>query len=311
MDRKYRILLAIAAALAMGTVAAADWAEEAAGTDVYAQRIADLEAKVAALESAGAGGCQAECCPDCTRVGGIVFGAELTFLQPHHSNGIVGYDGTDMRFDLEPAPRFWMGWVRPSGVGFRVRYWDFDHTARELSRFGQGSIMDHVRYDMATLDIELTDIIQLDGLWELTLSGGARYVDFDERNYTTDILSGDLLNSHSYRASLWGPTLGAEIRRPVWRCFSVFANVRGSILFGDEREYFRDTVVDRELCNVKSIAEMQLGTEWSRPTRFGGRWFVRGAVEAQYWNSFSGEYDFDGGETVGLFGFALSAGLMR
>jgi len=303
------------------------WEGEA--SDPYAAKIAELEAKVAALEAANGGescggdscgelcGGDPQCgCYDCTRTGGLVFGAEITFLRPHHSMGTRGYDGTDLLFDFEAAPRFWMGWVNECGLGIRFRYWDFDHTQTVASQYGQGRT-DSQRFDISVSDLEITDTMQLTCLWELTISGGVRYVDYDERRFTTFVRDGSIAGLQEFRSSTWGPTISAELRRPIWGCLDVFANVRGSAMFGDEDELLWDPqgqqrmLVGSESADVKFITEMQLGSEYNRPLSNGARLFFRGAVEAQYWSTFSGEPFYDGGEAVGFVGFTMSAGLLR
>jgi len=58
-----------------------------------------------------------------------------------------------------------------------------------------------------------------------------------------------------------------------------------------------------------SIAEAQLGVQWSKPRSKGGDWFVRGAAESQYW---SGGVIGDGDtEDLGLIGGIIAIGLTR
>ncbi len=318
MKRTLSWMPALASVLVVVLGAALGRAQTPEG-ETYSLRLADLEARMKAIEAGGAScqeGCVAEyeacSCANCRRTAGPIFGGEVVFLQPHHSNGIQGIDGTDLRFDFEASPRVWLGWTTCSGLGFRARYWDFDHTATGPSGEDPALIVGH-GFDVATIDMEITDTLTICRVWDLTLSGGARYVDFEERQFATGGTEVPVNAAIGYRSSSWGPTLGAELRRPVWRCVSLIGNVRGSILFGDENEFTDPDglLIDHEQSNVRSIGEMQLCAEWRRETCRGSRWFLRGAVEGQYWSGFSGEHGFDGNEAIGFFGFALSAGLSR
>src|SRR5688572_18662159 len=100
------------------------------------QRIAELEASQ--HHGGGAGGCTScgdSCCDSCCggcdpccRPGGVIGGAEISFLKFHESQGTRGKDGTDLDPDYDPAYRLWVGYQGCDGLGWRVRYWEFDHT---------------------------------------------------------------------------------------------------------------------------------------------------------------------------------------
>ena len=87
------------------------------------------------------------------------------------------------------------------------------------------------------------------------------------------------------------------------------------MIMGDESEVVAAggawTTFDNELDNLYYIWEAQAGAQWTNELQAGGYLFARAAVEVQYWDNFSGEPFFDGGEAWGLGGFAFSAGIIR
>jgi hypothetical protein len=82
-----------------------------------------------------------DCC-----VGGLMGGASLYFLRPHINNntalttttGIgsasVNVTSDEIDWNYHTAPAFWLGWTNVNGVGFRARYFQFDHDSETLDR---------------------------------------------------------------------------------------------------------------------------------------------------------------------------------
>ncbi len=287
----------------------------------YAARLESLEAELAALRSttSTAGGSGESCCaPDIdscrvvspARCAGLIGGFDLLMARPHSSMGIRGAALTDLHFDYEATPRIWLGWQGERGLGFRARYWEFDQI--EFGAAAAGAT-DSIAYDTYVIDLEAIDTMQLNADWLVTLSAGFRYVDFTETRQLVDA-AGVGLTSHAFAGDSLGGTIGAEVRRPLWACLVGFASARGSILFGDQTELAGPTpavAIDEETDNVYFISELALGMDWTRQMNSGGEFFVRAGYEVQFWDNFTGEPGFDGGESIGFEGFVLGAGIRR
>jgi hypothetical protein len=279
--------------------------------NTYDSRLSSLEAKFTAMEGKCGESCQEGCSCNCCRDSGWIGGFEMTFLRPHASMGTKGYDGTPLRFDFEAAPRLWTGYQGANGLGFRFRYWDFDHTQTVASLSTAPRRLDNERYNISVSDLEVTMLQGIGCNWELTLAGGVRYVDFEESQFSRPA-TGAVDRSHAFASSTWGPTIAAEVRRPIIGYVSLFGNVRGSALYGNQNEFFNGALYRNMEGNVKFISEMQLGVDYRKPLRNAcGEWFARAAVEGQYWSTFSGEPSFDGSGAVGFVGMALSVGIAR
>lgn len=240
---------------------------------------------------------------------GWVGGAELTLLKPFHSMGIQGVQGTDFSFDLEPSPRLWLGYSAPSGLGIRARYWEFDHAISGPSIVAGRT--ETVAFDTYAIDLEFTGWAGASPQWNILLGGGVRYVEYTEHSHSTINLTGALGLLHEFQFSGFGPTVSAYVYRPMRWNFGPFANLRGSVLMGDEVEISTSISNDTELDNIRSIWELQLGAQWRPNLRWWGNWLIRAAYEVQYWNHFSGEEFYDGGESVGFGGVVLAAEVMR
>ena len=147
---------------------------------------------------------------------------------------------------------------------------------------------------MTVIDFEVTDRFQL-GHWDGLLSGGLRYADYQEFGFFDAEQMDDSV----------GLVLGVELYRPVIGGLSIYGHARYSFQFAetglDNGFPMEDTLF--------SIGETQLGVEWSRCGPAGGNWFVRGAVETQYW---SGGTIGDGdSEDLGLIGGVFAVGITR
>ena len=291
----------------------------------YSTRLESLEAELAAMRgqmisSKGEdGSCVApdieswRIAPPC-RCAGLIGGIDLIMMRPHASLGIRGADATDLHFDYETTPRLWVGWQGESGLGLRARYWEFDQVEFGDSQLAPGLRTDSISYDTYVFDLEVIDTMRLNAVWDVTLSAGLRYVEFTEIRQSTIDATGLPANGHSFESDSLGATLSAEVRRPLWRCLSGFLNTRGSVLFGDETERTGPTlttIVDEENDNVYYMAEFSTGVDWVRPMSSGGEFFVRTAYEVQFWDNFTGEPFFDGGESIGFEGFVIGMGVRR
>ena len=82
-------------------------------------------------DACGAGKCDGGC-GGCS---GWVAEFEAVFLRYNRGDGVrVGSTvGQDVNFDYEFAPRFSVGWITANDMGFRVRYFDFDHSTLAIN----------------------------------------------------------------------------------------------------------------------------------------------------------------------------------
>lgn len=270
------------------------------------------------------GGCGASCggCDPCYRNSGVYFGAEAAFLKLHHSSGTSGQglaSNTNLETDYEATPRIWLGYQHCDGLGFRLRYWEFDHDYGAVSALTPSQI-DVMGVDTYTIDAEITDTTRLGCNWDATLSFGFRYVEFEEFRGLTGTGANPTFTGSTVDFSGYGLTLGGELRRAVTCNLNLYAGMRGSLLFGDNDQNFLINNVVQPLGSthqenvLASILEIQIGAEYSRPIGCNANFIVRGGFEAQYWDSVSPGFvnamlDNDG--AFGLGGFTVAAGITR
>lgn len=342
---------AIASHTAPLTVVAPDAAPAAAAApgaapEGDAQRIGRLEAEVASLKSqltSPSTVLHNDCCNTACKTGGIVGGVESLWLRPVNSEGVaplfdavidlvngLGIPGVvinEPEFSYEPAWRLWIGYEFADGFGVRTRYFQFDHTATATSVFPGGVVTPlNLAYGLEThvFDLELTDALRLGDKWNLLLSAGFRYVEYREVN-TADITIVGLTPitlATGFESQSYGMTIGGELRRPIGQRFAFFGSARGSVLFGKEDEVLVIGIpgllgaggidlTEREDDNVKSILELQIGGQWNYELSNGSLFFVRGSVEGQIWNNFSGVPILNSSASTGFFGFGIGVGLSR
>lgn len=314
--------------------------------DVRPESYDDLLARLDAVESELAaqhnapkyGNSSRSCCNSTIRRavrGGLYASYENVVIHPYFShNGAyeifdaipnIPEDSETVEFDwdFEYTPRIEFGYIRPcSGLGWRARYWHFDHgTSAQATDPGTGRIEVGLHDDpdieistsndefvQATHNLKLS-VLDLEAMrrrnhsiGELTVSGGLRYVRMDQdyraafTNINTGILD-DLATSSHYFEGL-GPTLALEgvrrLGRPNWSLFSKF---RGSLLFGDSgleqssidpqnvSSPIRDYVTASNSLDVLFIGEAQLGMGYTRCLGNGMQIFGSFAGEVQYWPS--------------------------
>ena len=220
----------------------------------YSERLASLEAELASMRGGGgAASCDGCDSVDCCCGPTWLFGYEAPYLQVHDGESSYG---------SEPSYRFIAGRRLCSGLGARVRYFDFE------DRAGDGSAL-----DIYAVDLEFTHAANFQG-WNTTMSGGVRIAGFENTNYKN--------NDYDFDGA--GLTFGVEFERTCWwRSLGLFGNLRGSLLFGDTDT--GDDIAYNGTYSNEAIAvwEIQTGLQYERETQFG-MLVSRIGMEAQLWD---------------------------
>ncbi|MCS7236926.1 MAG: hypothetical protein NZ899_01495 [Thermoguttaceae bacterium] len=258
-------------------------------------------------------------CADCCRCPGLIGGAELLLMDPHTSagNNWGGPGGPFTEWGYEPAWRFWLGYQGANGAGVRVRYFEFDHnqTYFDPEKLENANVRDiSLDYDAWYVDIEYFDNVQI-GHWNAILHGGARHAEltrFDSIRWLED----PILYENRVLAKGWGLTAGVELRRPTVWMINLYADLRGSILFGDSvgQAFQNGQQVDGSFLEngTGAILEISTGVEKAWDLASGAQIFGRLGAEAQYWDGFIREFgNAEQGEAFGLFGWTFAVGLLR
>lgn len=275
-----RIFMALVAAWALAQVTSTVRAEDLqfVSTTTFAdmqRRLAEVESQLASYESMGGaeqhgkGKGDGFYCGTCVTPG-ITLDAELLFLRPFGSD-----DGTfDNGNQYNPGVRLAGGFVRGDGLGVRARWFSY----------GSNAIDPDGDFDAYYADLELTDKFGL-GCWEATVSGGVRYAEFTQPVDQAGMFG-------------LGPQIGIELARPVTSNLYLFTAARTSMLFGTEQFDQQD--------DAFSISEIQLGVEFRRDLG-GAQFFVRSALEGQYWSAVANDNE----EDLGLVGGVFAVGITR
>ena len=244
-------------------------------------------------------------------------------------------------YDYEISPRIWFGYRAASGTGVRARYWLYDHLASEnvfdgnypfasisvrvpnaivefplLLPITGGWIEAAHRLDLETIDVEVTRDITF-GPTVLRVAGGLRYLDMSQeyKACATDGTYCYAMVDYDQHFEGIGPTIALEVGHELWCCFSIYAHVRGSVLFGNRNSrlegFWSNTVLGTGTIlndspsgdNVLSVGEVGLGLE----ANFGTV-FARIGYEGQLWWGAGGPTDST--SDLGLHGFHVTGGLM-
>lgn len=256
--------------------------------------------------------------------GGVYGGAEAVIVRPHFSHEIDVLGGAldngqpepfDPRFDVAVSPRIFVGWRNCRGTGIRARYWYFDQEAELHNYEGFEATSDKLvsGLDVQALDLEFTQLVCW-GPVRSNFAFGVRYgsVENDWRDFS------EVKNTYRLERKLrtvfdgWGPTIAMENRIPLGCSnLAVVGNLRGALLFGDTHytawgdfDFFEDEVaeagngygneqtVSEGRDDVVAVAELQVGLEWQRYTRFGVL-SAYGLFEGQYWAGATGNLGLD------------------
>jgi hypothetical protein len=252
--------------------------------------------------------------------------ADQLTASPRLSLGIVGASGWGIQ------GRYWR---MENSVGNAGSLIDFDTYTNENDDVAQDELdawyrgqlsqtSDFERFNVQTIDLEGSKDFSVYA-WRGLATFGARYADVNNVRHTTvdgairtgtpgyDPGNGNDVMQDTYHTADYdfatlqsmnfhgaGPTFSLTGIRPLTESFSLFTSGRGSVLFGDSRNFARadgqmsslfddEEEGDSEVINSTEelfIAELQLGGQWSRPVRFiNGHFFARGAFEYQFWRN--------------------------
>lgn len=223
--------------------------------------------------------------------------------------------------DLEVSTRVWLSYVGESGFGVRTRWFQYEHTLQAGTGFAPDDDFpaegrNHLK--VYAVDLEFMQQFEL-GCWTTNAGAGIRAGGVTRRN-TVDIVDANLILTQTSRFEGIGPSVFAEFKRPIAGSgFSMIANARGTVLFGDTTwgDDFLVEPISGRSDNVVGVGEMQLGFEYRRPIGYGAIGFVQCLWEGQVWSEASaisvdqvqrvhGERDH-----LGLAGIALSFGISR
>ena len=272
----------------------------------------------------GYGGCDSCCGNGCSRAG-LYAEAEILFFKYDRADGNrVGSDFDErVMTDHEVAPRFTIGYVTDSGLGYRMRYFQFDQA--NTTGFNDNETLG---IDTWTVDFELFERIQLNRNWTIELSGGVRYNEFDEEMIDFD---GGVLERRINAFDGWGGIIGLQANRRIGQYWGVYGRVRGAIMVEDV--FRRNTAsflgqpitIDEDLiASTQGMMELAIGWEYNRPLNNGALLFARLGYEFQTWYNYSSAFDgsgipllaepeslWAGPSDVGFHGWALSLGIER
>ena len=239
-------------------------------SELYA-RLANLEAR-AASNTAGGGGCGCNDC--CCGRSGFVAAGEIMWLKVYDSDADFG------DFNFREGYRFWVGFQGDSGLGGRLRYFDY---------FQRADNTDFL--NIYALDAEIYDNVELGCYWDLLVGAGFRVFGYEQ----------NLDGGGAPLDALWGvgPVITAELYRHLGDRAALYAIGRQSIIVGSGRD---DGGVQQD--DTGSVTELQLGlqlhTYWGDSLVFG-----RVGWETQAY------YDIHEDESlVTLMGAAFTGGVM-
>lgn len=249
------------------------------------------------------------CCDDCCGDPGYFAEAELLFLKYHRADGVrTGTDepGDDSEFDYEEAFRFTVGVIGPDGLGIRVRYFDYDHTALDRDN-------GFIDVDTFTIDVEVFESCDMCCNWSLELAAGIRYNDFQEI-----LLDDEGPDTRINQFAGWGGIVGAEVRRALGERRALYARVRYAILTDDKSVLNAEPAGNPVILvdTIGSIAEISMGVEGTRCLSNGALGYARIGFEWQIWENYSSSFedtedndDFSGPSDVGFIGLTTTIGV--
>jgi hypothetical protein len=270
MKHSSYLLTAILAALVLAIPARTPAAETTDLAQSYEQRLAALEAELAALRqsvhSPAPGACCVpdDCCCDCPPTGWYG-GAEVVFAKPMLKESfrasIADVTGTlslvPYDYAYNATPRAWIGYVGPNQMGVRARYWKLnqdqgpdDFAADQVTFPGTqnvtiifpaviqtapGDVLTVSNsISLQTLDLEGT--LHFDGWGNyFVASAGLQYARIAQAFDATVSTGGipDQFLNWDRKLEGVGPMAGIQVRRPLG-CYGLeaFGGAQGALIFG-------------------------------------------------------------------------------
>jgi hypothetical protein len=223
------------------------------------------------------------------RCRGFVAGVEATFLRPTLAGGNMLFENEDggvsthelSRSFLQGAPRIWLGVENDCGWGIRGRYWDFHEDAHgdatalfPLATLTSGN--SDVTLRTYTADIELTKRMCVDDDTDVLASFGVRHALRDADETLAVTYRPDFTTSF---ASLWDRSEGTGLtsvlegsRRIGSSGFSLYGNVRGSVLWGGHSSGYWNYLHTPLADAAQGVQFDELTTQYVFETQFGIRW---------------------------------------
>lgn len=223
--------------------------------------------------------------------GGLFGSVEVTFLKPHLSGAPAAFASQGVASKTisgtwVPNVRYVLGYRGDSGLGVRARYWSLQHTFQYVPPY-QAQIAPPFTPTVFGIRLEAIDTeVTLDQAlrhFDLELSAGVRYGNLQ---YRSDVAT--LFGVGTVTFEGIGPTVSIGGRRALGDSgFSLFGNLRGSMLFGGIRNnaplvYMPAGDFSNE---VMTIADNQLGISWTQDLTSTWQLEIRSAWETQYWMS--------------------------
>jgi hypothetical protein len=217
------------------------------------------------------------------------------------------------------------GYQTCDGLGVQARYWEFDSATSVALEQPDPTVDPNFMaqgWDVSVLDVEVVQNTMVNQFWDTSLSGGYRFVRYEEgaslREYevVSNMLNQTELASMKTRYIGNGLTGAAGVRRQCTRCLSAMANVRSSLLFGNQTivtdGVFPPLAVVGSSFDSRYTMESQVGMAYEHGLCGGGFWYARGGYEIQYWNDFLVPFGPQVEPKSTLFhGFIFAVGLQR
>ncbi len=221
--------------------------------------------------------------------GGLFGSIEVTFLKPHLSGAPAAFASSGaasktINGTWVPNVRYVLGYRGDSGLGVRARYWSMQHTFQYVPPY-QALIVAPFTPAVFGIRLEAIDTeVTLDQRlrhFDLELSAGVRYGNLQ---YRSDVAT--LFNVGAVTFEGVGPTMSIGGRRALGDSgFSMYGNLRGSMLFGGIRNHaLLIAIPAADISNeVMTIADNQLGIAWTQDLTATWQLEIRSAWETQYW----------------------------
>jgi hypothetical protein len=228
-------------------------------------------------------GCGGGLCGGCC--GAIVFDAELLFFKYQRAGGTRVGDAAGERVfgDHEVAPRLTAGYIFGNGLGFRARYFEWDHLQSTLN----ANPIEYLDVDTYNIDLEVFEKFQVNRNWMVEISAGVRYNEFRET-----LRDQDEFRIHDFDG--WGGIVGLEATRSLGRWGGLYARARGALMEGDkfvQNEDGGNQILETDFIDdsTQGMTELAIGYEISR---YFGRSLVtfRGGYEWQNWFNYSSAF---------------------